>query len=106
MSFAATFEIRGDAAVITISGDLDGSTAPVFQGVAEQVIESRPKELFLEMSKVDYISSAGLRQIVYARQKMDDDVRVVLVGVNRPVAQTIRLVGFDQSVTFADSLPA
>jgi len=42
---------------------------------------------------------------VYARQKMDDSVHVVLVGANDRVTQTIRLVGFDQSVTFSDQMP-
>ncbi|MFI5531480.1 STAS domain-containing protein [Kitasatospora sp. NPDC051853] len=106
MSFDVSVDFRGTTAVVTIGGDLDAASAPAFQKAAESVIEGRPKELVLEMSKVDYISSAGLRQIVYTRQKMDDDVRVVLVGVNSAVEQTIRLVGFDQSVTFADSIPA
>ncbi len=63
------------------------------------------KRLVLDLRKLDYLSSAGLRQLVYAQQKLSDDVRIVLVGASPRVTQTIQLVGFDQSVTLTDRLP-
>ena len=105
MSFHASYRIRDDAVIITMSGDLDATTAPVFKESVDQAVGPGAKHLVLDMRELDYLSSAGLRQLIHARQKMDDDVQIELVGVKDRVAQTIRLVGFDQSVTFSESLP-
>ncbi|MEU8261549.1 STAS domain-containing protein [Micromonospora sp. NPDC048999] len=105
MGFTATLSTRDETAIIVLNGDLDANGAPVLQENVDRAATHHPRRLVLEMSKLDYLSSAGLRQLIYARQKMDDDVRVVLVGVSKRVAQTIRLVGFDQSVTFSDNVP-
>jgi anti-anti-sigma factor len=105
MTLDATLSMRKNTAVIALDGDLDAATAQVFQNQAERAAEQRPDRLVLDMRKLGYLSSAGLRQLVYARQKMDDDVHVVLVGANEQVTQVIRLVGFEQSVIFSDDMP-
>lgn len=93
-------------AVITLEGDLDANTAPDFERDMQQVTGQGLQQLVLDVRKLDYLSSAGLRQLVFAQQKLADDVRIVVVGANPRVLQTIKLVGFDQSVTLTDRLPA
>lgn len=105
MVFNASATTKDSTAIISMEGDLDATTASVFQQNVDQVIGPNLKRLVLDMTNLGYLSSAGLRQLIYARQKMSDEVRVVLVGANERVAKTIRLVGFDQSVTFSDSIP-
>ena len=105
MDFHASVIDGGDTVTIVMAGDLDASTVQKFQDCVELIDPTTLRRLVLEMTDLKYISSAGLRQLVHARQKMNDDVRVVLVGANDYVSQTIRLVGFDQSVSFADRVP-
>jgi anti-anti-sigma factor len=105
MAFTASLTVRDTVAIITMEGDLDAATAPVFQERIAGAAQSEPTLLVLDMAGLRYLSSAGQRQLVVARQKMNDDVRLVLVGASPSVAETIRLVGFDQSVTFTDRLP-
>lgn len=105
MSFKASFTTHDSTVVISLEGDLDAASADTFQRSVDKAVRPELKRLVLDMSSLSYLSSAGLRQIIYARQKMDDDVRVVLVGANERVTQTIKLVGFDQSVTFSDRIP-
>ncbi len=105
MALNATLGMREETAIIVLDGDLDAATAPILQEKVERAAEHNPNRLVFDMTKLAYLSSAGLRQLVYARQKMDDSVHVVLVGANDRVTQTIRLVGFDQSVTFSDQMP-
>ena len=62
-------------------------------------------EEFIDLTNLDYLSSAGLRVLVFARQKMAESVALVLVGAGERVAETIRLTGFDQSVSFSDGIP-
>jgi anti-anti-sigma factor len=105
MNFHASVVDDGDTATITMTGDLDASTVQIFKDCVELIDPTTLRRLVLDMSGLKYISSAGLRQLVFARQKMDDAVRMVLVGANDYVTQTIRLVGFDHSVTFAERAP-
>jgi anti-anti-sigma factor len=105
MPLTTTSNSTGDAVVITLVGDLDAAGAPILQDDVERALLQDVKRLVLDLNDLNYLSSAGLRQLVYAQQKMNDDVQIVLVGANSRVAQTIRLVGFDQSVIMTDRLP-
>ncbi len=105
MSLHVNVTSREKTVVIVLEGDLDAAGAPLLQGNLEIAAAQNPERLVLDMRGLDYLSSAGLRQLVYAQQKLADDVHIVLVGANERVAATIRLVGFDQSVRFADEIP-
>ena len=105
MSFTARLTRNGTTALITLAGDLDALTAAQFGQEVDRAAEGEVERLVLDMTNVSYLSSAGLRSLVFARQKMADEVEIVLVGVNDEVEETIRLVGFHHSVAFADSIP-
>jgi anti-anti-sigma factor len=102
MTFSASLSLQDSSAVIELEGELDSSTAPAFRSTIERVVGSDVDTLVLEMTKLDYMSSAGLRGLVFARQKMGDGVEIVLVNPNSVVAQTIQLVGLNHSVTIRD----
>jgi anti-anti-sigma factor len=105
MSFTATLSRNGKIALITLEGELDAITAPTFIKEVERAGAEAVDQLVLEMSNLRYLSSAGLRGLVFARQKMADDVRLVLVGANEAIQRTVRLVGFQYSVDFSDRIP-
>ncbi|OLE27015.1 MAG: hypothetical protein AUG44_11280 [Actinobacteria bacterium 13_1_20CM_3_71_11] len=105
MPFAASSSRNGGTALIRLEGELDALTAPDFQLEVDRAAEGEVDRLVLDMTSLTYLSSAGLRALVFARQKMADDVRIVLVSVSEEVEQTIRLVGFHRSVTFSDQIP-
>jgi anti-anti-sigma factor len=50
------------------------------------------------------MSSAGLRCLVFAHQKLGRAVEIVLVGTQPAVAETISMTGFDRSVIMQDPL--
>ena len=105
MSFTATSSRNGGVTVITLTGELDSLTATVLRDEVARAAKGELDKLVLDMTELTYLSSAGLRGLVFARQKMADDVQIVLVGANDSVEQTIRLVGFHQSVVFSASIP-
>ena len=105
MSFTAISSRNGRVTLITLTGELDSLTAGVFRDEVERAAEAELDTLVLDMTELSYLSSAGLRGLVFARQKMADEVQIVLVGANDAVEQTIRLVGFHQSVVFSDRVP-
>lgn len=105
MAFRVELHERPGMAILELEGDLDSSTAPVFREKVEEATGTDPAQLVVDLTSLEYLSSAGLRVLVFARQKMGDGVALVLVGAREAVAETIRLTGFDQSVSFSERLP-
>jgi anti-anti-sigma factor len=106
MNFSATLTTDGQTALLVLGGELDANTAPAFFERVSQAAEDGPRRLVLVMDKLTYLSSAGLRGLVFARQKMGADVEIVVAGANRNVAQTIRVAGFDRSVVMSERYPS
>jgi anti-anti-sigma factor len=106
MSFTATLTVDGTTALLTLTGELDANTAPAFFDQVRQAAERGPSRLVLVMDGLTYMSSAGLRGLVFARQKMGEDVEIVVTGANPNVAHTIQVTGFDQSVVMSERYPA
>lgn len=102
MPFTASLTRTEPDAVIALVGELDSSTAPTFRSAIEDAVATEPQRLLLEMSGLSYLSSAGLRCLVFARQKMGENVDIVLVGTRPAVRETIEMTGFQYSVQFAD----
>jgi anti-anti-sigma factor len=105
MTFTASLTQQGRTAVITMEGALDDSAAPIFHDRIEHASAADLDRLVLEMSKLESISSAGLRGLTFCRQKMGGDVRIVLVSPSDEVRRSIEKVDLEQSVSFADRLP-
>src|SRR5918996_4624350 len=106
MAFNATLMIDGGIAKITMSGELDASMAPVFQKEIEAAATQQARRLVLLMSGLDYIASAGLRALVFAKQKMGADVDIYLVGAQRQIMDTLQMTGLDRSLIALDTYDA
>ena len=107
MAFNATLETTDNGiAKITLSGELDASTAPDFKTAVEEAAGQNPKRLVLIMNDLEYMSSAGLRVLIFAKQKMGSGVDLYMVGTQELVLDTIKKTGFDQSVYLLDEYDA
>jgi anti-anti-sigma factor len=102
VNFSADLTIEGETALIRLSGELDANTAPNFFDRVTEAAQTDPERLVLVMDELEYMASAGLRGLAFARQKMGDEVEILVVGANDAVAQTIRLTGFEHSVVMSD----
>ena len=90
--------------LITLVGDIDGSTAP---GVQADVLAAAAPDIkiILEMTQVPYMSSAGLRVLLAVyRQMTAQNGQVVLVGLVEEIKDTMSVTGFLDFFTTADSL--
>lgn len=104
--FQADMTSSGDVVIIHLSGDLDASSAPNFYAILQQAAAHSPRQLCLAMHKLAYIASAGVRGLVFARQKMSEDVEVIIEGANESVAETIRMAGMEHAITIRESFSA
>lgn len=102
MAFNATVEMTGAIAKLTLSGELDASTAPIFKSAVEKVLKNEVKRLVLLMQDLEYMASAGLRILIFAKQKMGANVDVYIVGAQDLVMNTLEKTGFLHSVIVSD----
>ena len=93
-----------DVTVVEMAGDIDANTAPTVQ---EEVIpQAKPgSKILLDLSKVKYASSAGLRFLLSLhRQVKANDGKLVLVGLAEEIRDTMEVTGFLGFFTRCDTL--
>lgn len=106
MAFSLTSETINGIAKIVLVGELDASAAGSFRDAVEQVASASPKRLVLITDRLTYMASAGLRALVFAKQKMGAHVDIYLIGVQEPVRETLEMTGFHHSVVLLDTYDA
>lgn len=83
-------------ALVTLDGAVDGKTAPEAQEALGPVL-AEFSLVVLDLSKVNYMSSAGLRVLLLInRQLAAKKGKAVLVGLNESITETMRITGFLQ----------
>lgn len=89
-------ERQGKALTIRLNGRLDTVTSPELKEIVDKEL-GEAAELFLDMEKVEYVSSAGLRVILAASKKMKAKKSVVTVcHANKEVKEVFEITGFDE----------
>jgi anti-anti-sigma factor len=103
MTFSANLETtNNDVTKIFLSGDLDASTAPTFKDAIEQAVAVHAKRLILMMQDLDYMASAGLRVLIFAKQKLGAESDIYVVAPQELVKETLEKTGFIDSVILVD----
>ena len=106
MAFKSAYELVNGVAKITLSGELDAAAAPAFRSDVEKAVAARVKAMALVMKDLEYMASAGLRVLVFARQKMGTQTEIYMIALQENVLETLSLTGFQNSVTFLDEYDA
>ena len=74
-------------------GRIDTATAPEFEKKVGEVLEG-VSDLVLDMTNVEYVSSAGLRVILKIQKVMFNQGKMKLIGVNDTVMEVFEITGF------------
>ena len=90
--------ITGTAAVLKIIGRLDTTTAPELEAAIDGCAASI-KELVLDCSALEYVSSAGLRVILKAQKLMNAQGNMKLTHVNETIMEVFDITGFADILT-------
>jgi anti-sigma B factor antagonist len=86
--------------VFFIEGRIDTTTAPLLTERLQNELAG-VASLELNLEKVDYISSAGLRAILLAQKIMDKQGKMILKGVREEVMEVFDITGFSSILDFA-----
>lgn len=106
MEFKALLSTTKSTAKIILSGELNGSTASTFKTEVEKAAAINPQRLVLVMKDLEYMASAGLRVLIFAKQKMGTNVDIYIVSPQEMVIDTIKKTGFHHSVIIMDNYDA
>ena len=90
--------VNGAAVTLKIVGRLDTSTAPALEAAVDGCAADT-KELTLDCSALEYISSAGLRVILKAQKQMNVQGCMKLTGVNETIMEVFDITGFADILT-------
>jgi len=81
--------------VISVSGRLDASTAPLLQARFEEVLAPATCRFILDLHDVDYVSSGGLRVLLVMTKKVKAlGGGVVLASLHPYVEDLLTMSGF------------
>ena len=93
------FEKNGSLLTVKPEGRLDTATSPAFERELRQYLDGI-QDIVLDFSKVEYISSGGLRVLLAIEQLMENqDGTLKLIHVNEHIIEIFELVGFMDVVT-------
>lgn len=86
---------NGSELIIAVEGSLDTTTAPALEAELKSSM-SGAQSLVLDFAKLDYISSAGLRVVLFAEKNMADKGGLKVKNLNEIVAEVFEVTGFSE----------
>lgn len=88
---------EGNKVTMEITGWLDTQTSPQL-GEELSKLDDSVTSLVFDFAKLEYISSAGLRQVISAYKKMAGKDGFKIINVSDEVFDVFGLTGFDQKI--------
>ena len=89
------------ALTLKLEGRLDTSTAPELERELKASLEG-VRDLVLDLERVEYISSAGLRVLLSAQKTMNKQGSMVVCHVCPMVREVFDLTGFSDFLTIQE----
>lgn len=85
----------GNDMTVGISGKLDTQTAPEFEDAMREGLDD-VKNLTVDLTDLEYISSAGLRAILSLYKRMSKQGSMVIKNANDDVMDVFDMTGFTE----------
>ena len=90
--------VENGKAVLAPEGRLDTVTAPEMEAVMKEVIPGT-ELLVLDLEKLEYISSAGLRVLLSAQKAMNKQGEMKVKNANETIMEIFEVTGFTDILT-------
>lgn len=79
--------------MIALEGRLDTTTAPQLEQELQNSLAG-VESLVFDLSGLEYLSSAGLRVLLYAQKVMNKQGRMTVRGANDMISEVFEITGF------------
>ena len=88
----------GGKLCVAIEGRLDTTTAPELEASLKEDLDT-VTELVIDLAKLEYISSAGLRVLLAAQKAMMKQGSMVVTNPNDVISEIFEVTGFSTILT-------
>ena len=85
---------NGTTLEIAVEGRLDTSSSPELEAQLRDSLDG-VEELIIDFSNLEYISSAGLRVLLFAQKEMHGKGKMKVVNPNEIVQEVFEVTGFN-----------
>ena len=96
--FSAEKKTEGRTTRLILTGRIDSTTAPEFEKAVKGATDGT-QTLIMDFSKLDYISSAGLRVLLSAHKTMLRQGAMKVTGANESITEIFAFTGFADILT-------
>ena len=97
-------ESAGDVLTISISGDLDASSAIMLDESMKEALEIGNKKVIVNCQELNYISSAGLGVFIsYIDRFKELKARFILYNMQDQVLNVFQILGLDKLIAIIES---
>ena len=98
-------EDKGKAKIVKLEGKLDVNLSVSIESELDALIESGNINLILEISKVEYLSSSGIRVFINMMRKVKDkNGRLVLASVPDAIKKILKTVDLEDLFEVFDNV--
>ena len=99
-------EREGETLIARAEDRVDGRNARAFQDDLESVISHNDREVVLDLQRLFYISSAGLRVILLTAKALKrQQAKFAVCSLSDPVKEVFQISGFDKIIPVHPTLP-
>jgi anti-sigma B factor antagonist len=84
--------------VVAPWGDLDVATAPELADAIEAAAQKQPATLIVDLSRVDFLASAGMTVLITAHRDIAPSARFGVVADGPSTSRPLKLIGIDAIV--------
>lgn len=98
---------QDNCVTVAVEGRIDAVTAPEFEKKLSAWVGENAADVIVDLSKLDYISSAGLRSILgIAKRLKGDERKFMLCSLKDTVKEVFDISGFSTIIPIHDSVEA
>ncbi len=96
---ATVFEKQGSRLTVKPEGRLDTATSPILESEMQPYLDT-VQDVVMDFTKVEYISSGGLRLMLTTDQQLESrGGSLKIIHVNENILEIFSLVGFTDIIT-------
>ena len=94
---------HGGTIVIGLAGQFDIHSAEAFDAEFRRIARESPRDVLVDLRRVDFVDSLGLRSLVRATDLAHrKEFRLFMVKGGEAVTRTLRLTGLDAALPLID----
>ncbi|MCL2285966.1 MAG: STAS domain-containing protein [Firmicutes bacterium] len=94
---------EGKETRITLEGKLDFARAPILTEALTQLKGKDISTILFECKALTYLSSAGIRAIIFAQQKIAPGMSIIMEDVCDDVVEVLDMCGLSDFIEFTTS---